>query len=64
MFILSCNGTLTNVYEANQVSAMAHNLSVENDAPVSVIQHERYIGDWVEVDHYIHTIFPPSKLIH
>lgn len=64
MFILSCNGTLTNVYEANQVGTVAQALAVDNSSPCTVTQHERYLGDWVEKDIYINTIFPPAKLIH
>ena len=64
MFILSCNGHTSNVYESNQVARAAHELAEGEHAPVAIVQHEKYIGDGVEGDHYISTIFPTARNIH
>ena len=52
MFILTCNNTVTNVYQYSQVDQVAKDIAVRENAPVTVDQFDIYLGD-TEPQHHI-----------
>ena len=62
MFVLYCEGLRYLVPRPSLVSQHVAHLHTKFNAPVSIYQKDKYLGDKVAMKHFIYTAFPISPI--